>query len=165
MHILTSGVNHAHTVQAAAIIEYSKPFLPPVCLHIQREKAWEIWSHELMSGRLGGGGWTKYLQAVSCNVHLEDWFTSEFTLLCLPVLKMYITSTICFSWCQGWVDAKQELLWTDITPCVYCLSNWCHDLTRSPRPFPSVSIFAYCKQSKTWGGNDLGTRLHWIGNF
>jgi len=30
-------------------------------------------------------------------------------------------------------------------------------VTKSPRPSPSV--FAYCKQSNTGGGNGLGTRL------
>jgi len=32
-------------------------------------------------------------------------------------------------------------------------------VTTPPRPSPSV--FAYCKRSKTGGGNSLGTRLSW----
>jgi len=39
-------------------------------------------------------------------------------------------------------------------PFVY-LTSWC--VTKSPRPSPS--IFVYCKQSNTGGGNGLGTRL------
>ena len=41
-----------------------------------------------------------------------------------------------------------------------CLPDIKH-VTLSPRPSPSV--FAYCKQSKTGGGNSLGTRLQ-VGN-
>ena len=37
-----------------------------------------------------------------------------------------------------------------------CLSD-VKDVTKSPRPSPF--ILAYCKQSKTGGGNGLGTRL------
>jgi len=51
---------------------------------------------------------------------------------------------------------KQELIQSG-TACVYLLVY----LTNSVRPSPSV--FTYCKQSNTGGGNGLGMRLKYGG--
>ena len=42
--------------------------------------------------------------------------------------------------------------------CLTCLTSL--HMTRSPGP--SLSVFAYCKQAKTGGGNGLGMRLDYV---
>ena len=59
---------------------------------------------------------------------------------------------------QGWVNLKQNHYSRHITPmCLPSVYLTSLHVTKSPRPSPS--IFVYCKQSKTGGGNDLGTRV------
>jgi len=57
---------------------------------------------------------------------------------------------------KGWFDMKWELSWLAprLSTLGLCNVTACDQISQA---FPS--IFGYCKQSKTGGGNGLGTRL------
>ena len=115
-------------------------------VQIWRGKAWGIWSHVETSGRqrVGTQGAVpdEESQNPSCYVSTRIGGKSIRKAASIPSIVHDVR------------DRKNYYDWAPSLVCVYLTPP---HMTKSPNP--PHSIFAYCKRSKTGGGNSLGTRL------
>lgn len=119
-------------------------------------KAQEIWSHAVASRRQrvdkqGGGGGAVLDHNDSC-LHwpIPSIMNDERYWCCLVSALVFSSRTEIIRASRPFIGEHPRL------SSVYLTSS---HMTRPPRPSPLP--FAYCKCSKSWGENGLGTRLYY----